>query len=300
MKKPVIKFLLKVLLFVIVIAAFFEILFLCGCYPVVTNSTFFDQKMFSVQKQHIKHVELMAIGSSVALYELNSPIMVHNFNIPYYNFASWNLQITDTRVLLTDFVKRYHPRYVILCSSINDFISPANSTYLNYVNAPDFIKYHLPEAFYLKNYTSAYQVVRRKLNSYPLAVDQWGGAFLTAKQINKAKWDEHNIFPTRYTGENYEALDSLGSFLKAQNIKLIFIQVPLKKSYAGTPQSSAVLSAHFARCKSIVEQQGGIYLNYHNTNVFTDSLFTDQYHLQLNGAVMLTNQIVKDLKGIIR
>jgi len=300
MKKTAIQFLLKTLLFVMAIAAFFEILFICGCYPVITNSTFFDQKIFTMQQRHIKQVKLMAIGSSVALYELNSPIMVHNFNMPYYNFASWNLQITDTRALLSDFVKRYQPRYVILCSSINDFISPANSTYLNYVNAPDFMKYHLPQGFYLKNYTSAYQVVRRKLNSYPLAVDQWGGAFLTAKQINKAKWDEHNIFPTSYTAENYNALDSLAGFLEAQNIKLIFIQVPLKKSYANTPQSLAILSAHFARCKSIVEKQGGIYLNYHNTSVFTNSLFTDQYHLQLNGAVILTNEIAKDLKGIIR
>jgi len=300
MKKPLNRFLIKVLLFALILTVFFETLFRLGFAPIVTNSTFFDQKMLAVQKQSIKNVKLLAMGSSVALYELNSKIIARHIELPYYNFASWGLQITDTKALLTSFVSRYHPRYVILCSSIGDFITPRNETYLNYVNACDFIKNDMPECFYFTNYNSVYQVVRRKLITYPIALDQWGGASLSIKEINKDKWNEHNIFPTRYTPGNYLALESLASFLKTQKVKLIFIQVPLKKSYANTHQSQRLLSWHFERCRSIVEAQGGTYLNYYNTAVFADNLFTDQYHLLNEGSIILTKEILRDLKGIVR
>jgi hypothetical protein len=302
MKRPVNKFLLKTLLFVIPVLVFFEVLFRLGFAPIVTNSTLFDTKMLNVQKHHIKNVTLLAAGSSETLYELNSKIIVQNFNIPYYNFSSWGMQVTDTKVLLKSLVQKYHPKYVIMCSSIGEFIYPQNDTYLNYINANNFIKDDFPELFYFKKYNSIHQVIRRKLTTYPLKLDDWGGTSLNIKpkDINQQKWNEHGIFPTGYTSQNYTALDSLGAYLAQQNIKFIFVQVPIKKSYTNTASSKQLILAHFDKCRAIVEKQGGIYLNYFNTTTFTDNLFTDQYHLQDTGAVILTKEIVADLKKIIR
>jgi len=299
MKKPINKFLLKTLLFVLPVLVFFEAIFRLGFAPIVTDSTLFDIKMLTVQKRHIKNIKLLSMGSSINLYELDSKIMVQNFNMPYYNFASWNLQIADMKRLLTDLVKTNNPKYVIICSSFPDFISPPNDSYLNYINTDYFIKNDFPELFYFKNYYSIHQIVWRKFHTYPLVLDDWGGASLSAKNINKDKWDEHDIFPTKYTGENYKALDSLSAFLNEQNIKFIFVQVPIKKSYTNTDKSKQIIQSHFDKCRSIVEQHNGIYLNYYNTTIFTDSLFIDQYHLQDAGAVILTKEIVGDLKKII-
>jgi len=292
----------KTLLFVMPVFVFFEVLFRLGFAPIVTNSTLFDIKMLSFQKRHIKNVELLAMGSSVGLYELDSKLIAQNFNMPFYNFSSWGLQITDTRLLLSSFVKKYHPKYVLLCSSIGEFVGPQNDTYLNFINANDFIKDKLPELFYFTNYSSIHQLVYRKFNTYPLALDNWGGASLSVKQknINREKWNEHDIFPTKYTPANYIALDSLASLLKREHVKFVFIQVPIKKSYSNTDQSKQIIQVHFDKCKSIVEAHDGTYLNYYNTTVFTDSLFIDQYHLQAEGAVILTKEIVADLKKIIK
>jgi len=299
MKNPKNRFLLKVLLFVLPVLVFFEVLFRLGFAPIVTNSTLFDIKMLTVQKRHAKNIKLLSMGSSMNLYELDSKIMAQNFNIPYYNFASWNLQIADMKRLLTDLVKTNNPKYVIICSSFPDFISPPSNSYLGYINAGNFIKNDLPELFYFKNYHSIHQIVWRKFHTYPLVIDDWGGASLSAKNINKDKWDEHDIFPTKYTRENYEALDLITAFLNEQNIKFIFVQVPIKKSYTNTDKSKQIIQSHFDKCKSIVEGNNGIYLNYHNTSIFTDSLFIDQYHLQAAGAVILTKEIVADLKKVI-
>jgi hypothetical protein len=301
MKKPINRFLLKTLLFALPVLIFFEVLFRLGFSPIITNSTLFDQKMLAFQK-HRKKVLLMSVGSSVGLYELNSKIIVQNFNIPYYNFSSWGLQITDSRVLLESFVKKYRPKYVLFCSSSGDFVAPQNDTYLNYVNASDLIKDDLPELFYFKNYNSIHQVIRRKFNTYPLVLDDWGGASLTVKQNNSngKNEDPNDVFPTRYTAENYKALHSIGAFLKEQKVAFIFIQAPLNSSYLNTDDSKRLLSAHFDECKSIVERNGGVYLNYNDPAIFTSDLFIDQYHLRDTGSMIFTRKLVSDLGKILK
>jgi len=302
MKSMAIKFLLKTLLFVLPLLVIFEVLFRLGYSPIITNSTLFDFKMIRLQKRHIKSLKMLSIGSSVSLYELSSNIIIQNLHVSYYNFASWGLQISDMRVLLKSFVKDYRPKYVIIGSSIGDFISPSNDTYLNYVNTNAYVRNNFPEIFYLKNYNSVHQIIRRKHSAYPVQFDNWGGATLTiqAKDINRDKWNEHNIFPTRYTPDQYRELDSLGVWLNAQHIKLIFAQAPIKASYANTPASKQILQDHFDKCRSVVEKHGGYYFNYYNTSIFTDSLFFDQFHLQAAGGRLFTRQLVSNLKQIIK
>lgn len=300
--KSTVKFLFKTLLFALPVLLVFEVLFRLGYFPIITNSTIFDLKMIRLQKQHIERVKVMSIGSSVGLYEFNSDIILQNLHTSYYNFASWGLQIGDIRTLVKSFAKDYRPRYVIIGSSIGDFIAPLNETYLNYVNTGTYIRKNFPEVFYFKNYNSIHQIIRRKHTAFPVQLDSWGGALLTvkAKDINREKWNEHNIFPTKHTAYQYHELDSLGIWLQAQHIKLIFVQVPIKASYANTPVSKQILQHHFDQCQAIIEKHAGVYLNYHNPAVFTDSLFFDQYHLQAAGGRVFTRQLVVDIKKIIK
>jgi len=302
MIKPVNKFLLKAMLFALPVFILFELLFRLGLAPVVTNSDLFDAKVRHIKQQHIRDVKLMAIGSSITLYELKSDLIKRNFDIPYYNFASWGIQVSDMRVILNDYVNEYHPKYVIMCASIGEFRGPANESYLNYFNTPRFIRNNLPEYFYFKNYNSIHQLVWRKYFEYPINFDQCGGAelIIAPKDISHKKLDSRDVFPTRYTQANYIALDSIAGFLKAKGIKFIFAQAPIKKSYANTPLYQQRLQTHFDKCKQIVEGGSGIYLNYYNPAVFTDSLFVDQYHLQDVGARVFTKEAIKDLKAIIK
>src|SRR5450755_3550238 len=116
MKNRVSIFILKTVLFLFPVFAFFEILFRIGYAPVVTNSTFFDIKMLTVQKDRVKNVKILALGSSITLYELNSELIVKNIDVLYYNFGSWGLQMADMNNLITGYVKTYHPQYVLMCS----------------------------------------------------------------------------------------------------------------------------------------------------------------------------------------
>ena len=185
---------------------------------------------------------------------------------------------------------------------MGEFMGPANDSYLNYFNTPRFIRNNLPELFYFKNYNSVHQIFRRKYFEYPINFDRWGGASLIVKpkDINHKMWDAHDVFPTRYIQSNYNELDSLAGFLKAKGIKFIFVQAPIKRSYANTPYYQQRIQTHFDKCRSIVEHRDGIYLNYYSPTVFIDSLFVDQYHLQDAGARVFTTMLVRNLMELIK
>lgn len=302
MKNNLAAFVFKTGLFLVPIVLLFEVLFRLGYYPVITNSTVFDKKVIQLQKLHIKKLKVLGLGSSITLYGLNSQIMVQNFGTSYYNFGSWSLQMGDLKYMMNSYIDAYHPEYVIMCSSITEFVFPRNDKYFNYLDASTFVKNNLPEYFYLKNYSSIHQIVYRKVKSHTLAIDAWGGTSLTvkSKDIDPQNWNRRNIMPTRYTAQNYTDLDTLCSVLKAHNIKLIFIQSPIKADYANTAAAKQILTAHFDKCRAIVKAHGGMYLNYYNPAIFTDSLFIDPCHLQAAGGVVLSKLIVHDLKSVIK
>jgi hypothetical protein len=301
MKSTLNIFLLKTLLYALPICVGFEILFRLGFYPVTTNSILFDQKMIQVQQQHLRHVKILAIGSSCGLHDLSSPVIVRNFDAPYYNFCSWGLQVSDMRRLLPDLVNHYRPEYVILCSSPWDFRIPPNETYRNYTSMPSVLRDHFPEVFYFRPFTSIHQLVFRKWERRLPALDRWGGAPLTISRedIHRDSWDKAFLFPTMSTPGGYNDLDSLCAWLQDRKIALIFAEMPVNLVYDNAPEARQLLAEHLSTCRRIVTSRGGHFLNYHDPAVFPDSLFFDQTHLQAAGGEIMTQRLVTDLKKII-
>jgi hypothetical protein len=289
-------FLGKVLLLTAFIMLLFEVLFRLDYLPIITTSTMFDVKMMKFQQQHIKKVDVMAIGSSITLYELDSRMMTQACHRPYYNFGSWSLQMSNIYLLLQPLTRQYHPGYVVICSSIGDFVWPPAETYHNYADAPAFMRNVMPELFYFKDFSSIRRLIYRKQHEYPLSLDAWGGATLKYdprdddhKQIN---------FPTANTPAAYRSLDSIAGMLQSQHIKLIFIQAPIRKTGIDSVRY-ARYRYHFNKCAAIVTQHGGSYINCFNPAIFTDSLFADTHHLKPEGAMVLSKMVIPQIKTII-
>ena len=303
MKNEFVRFLLKSLFFAAFVGMGYMILYRIGLTPTVTNSALFDKKMFLIQKHGLKDVKIMGMGASIPLYALNSDMINQYFHMSYYNFGTWRLQIEDMRYLLKIYVDEHHPQYLILVSSIGDFRRKRDSIYLNYGNTSAFVRNHLPELFYLKDYSSVYEIeIRRHTMARIMHLDPWGGVPMTIpyKDRDPKAWDERYPFPTAYTSYEYRQLDTLADFLRERKIRLIFVQAPIKAAYANTPVMNQVLTNHFDSCKRIVEADGGVYLNYYDTGVFADSLFFDQYHLQVSGGRLMTKELLNDLRTIIK
>lgn len=295
-------FVIKLLFFVVSIICFYELLFLAGFSPTITDNHAFDQKMLKLSDHPLKKVEVMALGSSIALFQLKSEEIVPVVKYSYYNFSAWSLQLTDTRRLAEHFVKIYHPRYVIIGSSISDFKLNADTTLDYYLKSKRFVQQHY-QLFYLQSDNTLYRIARRRLLEWPHSFDNWGRepiGYPTDTAWIKPWQAYKDPFPTKLTNDNYRALDTLATYLKAEKIKLIFIQYPIAPEYLSTQDRKDQLIKHFNLCRAIVNRNNGVYLNYHDVKQFGNILFYDRYHLTEAGVGIVSKKIAKDLKAIIR
>ncbi|MES2375592.1 MAG: hypothetical protein V4553_03390 [Bacteroidota bacterium] len=302
MEKSLKVFLLKVCLFTVPIFLLFEIFFRLGLYPIFTTSGNLDAKIISLQKRHFKHIDIIMTGSSVGGYDIVDSAIAGSFNKSYYNLSSWGLQVIDMEALDKTWVERYHPKYLIVVSILSDFRRPDRGIFTNYVNTDNWIKNNFPEYFYFSDYRSISQLIRRKTGA-SFSFNSLGGqpSPFIHEDKKKHKWvAEDDSFPTAYTQANYNALNSLSSFLKQQQVKLIFIQAPVANSRSGEAFYKTMIARHFNTCKNIVERNNGVYLNYYDRASFSDSMFYDKNHLIRKGAVILTKKIAEDLKNIIK
>jgi hypothetical protein len=295
------RFLLKLVLLALPVVVGYEILYRLRIYPVLTNSQLFDNKMLDVQRHPPGGVKLMAMGSSVTLYDLDSRMLGQDLGVTYYNFASWGMQMTDIGVVLQALVKEYRPSYVLICSSPRDFVNPANGSYFDYAGTASWIRERFPEYFYLRNYNPVHVLYRRRFKSPRPHFDAWGGAAVDEmwKGVVRQDFDEHLDFPTPGTELQYRALDSLCAFLRAEKVGLIFVQAPMEARYVNTAARRQVLAAHFERCRAIVQGWGHDYFNYYNTTVYADSLFADLTHLSAAGREVFTEKMVTDLRRVL-
>jgi hypothetical protein len=288
------KFLLKAALFMLPILIIYETLFRLGFTPIITNSTPFDKKMLFLQQHPLKEVKLLAAGSSITFWSLDSRLIAENIHEPYYNFGSWSMTIEDTRTFLVYLVKRYHPDHVLIFSSFGDFQPQNNPAYLNYLQASPWVRDDFPELFYLTEFHSMHMILFRKMRSQYVNIDQWGGSW------HRSENDWHPVpIKMDISPAQYAVLDTLCAFLQAQKIKLIFAQSPVKKVLLRTDSLRSLATDHFETCRQLVEKHGGAYFNYFDTVEFKDNLFIDSVHLNSEGAKIVTKKLVADLKTIV-
>ncbi|TWJ03601.1 hypothetical protein JN11_01148 [Mucilaginibacter frigoritolerans] len=281
-----------------------------GYTPLFTNSISFDAKIKFVNNKKPKQIDLAAIGSSITLNNLSSKVIKDSLNTSFFNFSSWGLQMNDIKEVIAKDIVNYKPKYILISSSIPDFILPGNLPALeNYYNTNKFFKETFTPYFYIKNFNSIADIYTRKKATDKLErvndqydslnFDDYGGAllYIPEKNISASRWNAKDPFPTNYTNSQYKNLTALCVFLKEHNIKLIFVQSPIKKSYVYSAEAQQIIDDHFNTCKNIVEKYNNIYLNFYNPQLFSDDhLFVDQFHLSAAGAEIFTKQITHNLK----
>jgi hypothetical protein len=314
MKNKFAPFIYSVVAVVLPILVIFELLMRAGYVPLLTNSISFDAKVHYIQKRNVGPTNVMIIGSSITLNNFSSAVIKDSLKTSFFNFSCWGLQINDTRQLIINYLPKYKPKYIIICSSTPDFTTDGNTESItNYLTANNYLKEHFKEYFYIRNYSSLLDIVTRKRemakhdhgnDDYAsLNFDEHGSVLLniSPKNILPERWNEQGGFPTTHTDKQYAELTALSKLLKQRDIKLIFIQSPIRKAYVSTLRSQQVVNSHFKTCKKIIENNGGIYLNLHDTNIFAnDTMFVDQFHLSVAGATLFTQLAMHQLKKAVQ
>lgn len=312
MKKGYSALALSLLAILVPIYLFYTVLMYKGYKPLLTNSISFDEKIRFIQNKKITQTNLLAIGSSMTLNNLSSRVIMDSIKSSYFNFACWGLQIGDTKKLLINYLPKYKPKCVVICSSVLDFADSKNITIDRYSNTWSFFKDHQAQLFYMRNYNSIQNIKARKDKSDTLKLissdynslkfDEGGGVLLNIpkNKISQRRWNLKVVFPTKATNYQYHELVLICMLLHQQHISLVFIQPPIKRSYTNSLRSLRIINAHFLKCKTIVEKYGGAYLSMYGDKEFSDDkMFVDQFHLSETGATLFTQKIVRDLKKVI-
>jgi hypothetical protein len=300
------RFLGKTVFYVIIIVGGFELLYRAGFLPVVTDSTYFDHKMAWVRQHPLKQPKLILVGSSVALYGVQSGPIVQQLPLSYFNFCSWRMRISECGMVVPTLVREYRPTYLVLGSNLGDFCGETDYTYLDYTRMPRVLRQQFPELWYFLDFHSVHQIVYRKMKSRTVRFDQWGGGdwLFDRSPANGPLADPGDIpdripFDPQNQGIHYRALDSIGRWLRDQQVKLIFVQFPVSDAGASDDSVRALVEQHIRTCQSIIRESGGIFLNYCDSLRGRDSLFAGPIHLKPPGAQVLTRMLVRDLGKIM-
>ncbi|GAA4092465.1 hypothetical protein [Mucilaginibacter panaciglaebae] len=304
MFKKVCSLLLSLAAIVAPVVCLFAFLLKLGYEPLLTNSVSFDAKIDHFRQHHIKQVDILAIGSSMTVDNINSKVITDSLSRSYYNLASWGLQMSDLKNLLEYYTPRLKPRYVIIASSTRDFESGGNASIKEYLDVPDFLK-QFKGYFYYKNFNSLPAIADRKkmvnafrkYNIYTSLMFDNYGAILLSKTAAPGAGNVKILFPTAYTNSQYRSLDSLARFLNQQNVKLIFVQQPVRKDYEQFLNNPNISLQHTSKCEAIVKKNNGIYVNLaHIPEFATDTFFVDQHHLSAQGSAIATRKIATIIK----
>lgn len=85
--------------------------------------------------------------------------------------------------------------------------------------------------------------------------------------------------------------------LKEKNVRVVFVQLPVRKKLCHLINDEINNSAYFSTFESIVQQSNDCFLDYLCDDRFDDSLFVDSDHLTTNGANIFTKLLLIDFES---
>ena len=267
--------------------------------PHLSDSFSLNEKLSFIRKNK-KTPQIIALGSSICLNNLDSKTITERLHSDsYLNASSWGMTMEDNYVILKILYKIHKPATLIIASNITEFqLSPKKINYSilkNYLLSSDLISnlYHLKcfdLRYYIENIKYA-KKVRSCKNEYEyLVFDKFGGVNLdgTNFKIKANRWNA-DFECGKIIYNNYLYLDSISTFCKSKNIKLLFFQSSFRKGLYSHFDSSKVkeLKAHIEKVEEILKRDDHIFINSCAT-LWNDDLFVDGEHLNIKGAKSFT------------
>ncbi len=270
--------------------------------PNLSNSISFNAKMLFLKNKKVDStVEVLAVGSSMTLNNLNSAIITKLVNPSYINTASWGQSISDDYELIKIFNKVYKPKSIIISSNFMDFqnewckikfnlIHPYLTN--NYTKVGFDLRYNIKNAKKLKEYKN-----NKSAYTY-LKYDPFGGVNLSTKHlvIDTLLWNGQEINKIPLAPLQYANLDSIANFCKINSIRLIFVQSPFRKGYYTklNQVQKTYLNNHIKKIKTIIHRHEQQFIDTSHKD-WPDDLFADYSHLNEKGSEVFTSYFLAQL-----
>jgi len=274
--------------------------------PNLTPSYSFNDKMQFARK---KKADIIAVGSSMSLDNLNSDVIIKNFKTgSYLNLSSWGLSTKDIFSIIKIYSSIHKPSTIIVASNYIDFQSTDKefnhkelSNYLEGTTSKlnDFflnfdVDYYFRFFVYHKFTTTDSKCTSGNTFYESMIYDRYGGISFDPHnfKIDKEIWNKIDISNLREV--SYYYLDSISSFCSQNKIKLLFFQTPMREGIYRN-LNKAWLLKHISRVKTIILKNNHTFID-GNDRLWPDSLYIDPLHFNANGAREFTEYCFDKMK----
>lgn len=269
----------------------------------VSSSLSFNEKIAWLGRQELASCDVIASGSSITLNNINSDIIKGGLKERgYINISSWGMSIAENMDWLKSFFKVCKPKVLLIGTSANDFhhVSSAEKN-IDYALLSEILNHDRAESSYLDirhiyyNILNMNKVDDERVDTAvtgSLFFDHSGGVPLAYKDWSKDKrWNKGLVDGDSISESNYTALLELANFLKAEGIKLVLVQTPIRVD--ALKLRGEYFYQHVERLKAISLSAEFVFIDALELDL-ASKYFADTSHLNLEGAKILSQHILSN------
>ena len=275
--------------------------------PPFTGSISFDEKAMWIAKRLKEPCDILAIGSSMTMNNLDSSAFAGQ---DFINASSWGMKIEQTDYFVDLLLNYWSPKTLIVVTAPIDFEGDYRGKKIfdreklkRFFDSGDLFRAHLDylSAHYLLGTMSE---VRRdrvgRKTYYSLDFDEGGSVPLDLMtedferlddRWNKSLAQEEAIVEASYLG-----LQSLAKRCQDKGIRLLLVQSPIREDIMTEKDTAFLAKTHWPRLAKICHESSGAFHNFHGTLAMTEGDFADSTHLSRSGARKLSMEMATLLK----
>jgi hypothetical protein len=264
--------------------------------PALSGNVCFDEKVRFLRNRPSKECDVLVIGSSMALNNIDSEAMLKHLRpgTRLLNAGAWNMKIGQTRALLECLLQVYRPRSILfLCGPMDFYLTEFPSDFFDAAEVTNFIKgssywvpvflRHFDLKYYVKWSFSILQDRSSRNGYFSVMFDRWGSIPLTISfpNVSWPRWSL-KVELEKVDSTQYDELARIADLVRNRGINLICIQPPMRRDSVPVDATAAV-DEHWRHLERILASRG-----FHLWNLsamgLSDDYFCDYSHLNARGA----------------
>lgn len=273
-----------------------------------SNSYSFNEKIKFLKNQP-RNTEILSVGSSMTLNNLNSEVVVNEMhNTQLLNAASWGMSMGDDYSYIKSLLSSFHNvKQIIIVSNAVDFLLPEKTIDNQFVE--DYLSDNKSKTFqgfvrtfdlnyYITNLRYAKFVRSCHTNYENLIYDNYGAVLLDKDSliIDSLRWRKHYLDRPSLNSQ-YHYLDSIAKYCGERNITLMLFHSPFRQGLYEkfNNEEQERLQLHIDKVKTILAANNQIFVDA-NDRLWPDTLFADALHFNDEGARSFTLYCFDKLK----
>ncbi len=272
--------------------------------PPFAKSISFDEKVVWLRHHAQSRIDLLALGSSMTLSDLDSEALVaHRQGRNFVNASSWGLKIRHINKFLRLLDGIYEIKSLLICVSPVDFRADERGDevphrqlvdrYLRGGSQP-LAQILLFSGDYFVGNLKKMDFYRHRNNHYQsLLYDRYGGVSFVADgfAIDENRWQGKFLEQAAPDERNFQALVELAGYCRERGIGLCLWTTPARQQVVDR-FAKDLFAAHLLRLRKLAESQR-FDLFEANNDAFDDSMFVDWGHLNEKGAKLYTTSMLQ-------